>query len=244
MTTDNCAFFLDETLSRLNVTSMSRASVEFESEPAEVIKLGGVVHVVDDDASIQKALSRLLRAAGYDVRVYNSSGEFLIRPHEEGDSCLLLDIRMSGPSGLDLQEALRQRGPCIPVIFLSGHGDIETCARAMKNGAVDFLTKPIKRDVLLAAIHTALSRSREERVMRDQHHRFQSRFESLSVREKEVLSGVVAGKLNKEIAAELGTAERTVKAHRSHLMQKMRAHSVAELVHISDILTFPTQRVR
>ena len=113
----------------------------------------------------------------------------------------------------------------------------------MKNGAIDFLTKPIKRDVLLDAIHVALSRSREESFMRNQHHRFQTRFESLSVREKEVLSGVVAGKLNKEIAAELGTAERTVKAHRSHLMQKMRAHSVAELVHISDILCFPAPRM-
>jgi len=223
---------------------MSRATSELNPEQDEAIKLGGLVHVVDDDASIQKALSRLLRAAGYEVRTYNSSGEFLIRPPDEQDACLLLDIRMSGPSGLDLQDALRQRGPSIPVIFLSGYGDVETCARAMKNGAVDFLTKPIKRDALLEAIHLALSRSREERVMRDQHQRFQSRFESLSVREKEVLSGVVAGKLNKEIAAELGTAERTVKAHRSHLMQKMRAHSVAELVHISDILSFPTQRLR
>ena len=194
-----------------------------------------VVHVVDDDDSLRKAVTRLLRAAGYDVRAYASAGDFALADREGNRrGCVLLDVRMPGPSGLDLQEALAREDEPLPVIFLSAYGDVPTSVRAMKAGAVDFLTKPIKRDVLLNAVRSALARDLRSHTSREQLREVRERFEKLTPREREVFDLVVAGRLNKQIAAELGMAERTVKAHRSQVMTKMHATSLAELVHLAD----------
>jgi FixJ family two-component response regulator len=195
-----------------------------------------VVHLVDDDDSFCTALARLLRAAGYEVFAYSSAGAFLLDPSARRAGCLVVDVKMPGPSGLDLQEALAKQENSLPVIFLTGHGDIPTTVRAMKAGAVDFLTKPVKRDTLLAAVETALARSAERQTACAELQDLRTRLELLTPREREVLERVVAGQPNKRIAAELGTVERTVKAHRAQVMQKMRVHSVAELVHATDAL--------
>jgi FixJ family two-component response regulator len=194
-----------------------------------------IVHVVDDDDSLRKAVTRLLRAAGYDVRAYASAGDFALASRENNRrGCLLLDVRMPGPSGLDLQEALARKDEALPIIFLTAYGDIPTTVRAMKAGAVDFLTKPIKRDVLLTAVRTALARDMRVHTSREQLRDLRARFAKLTPREREVFELVVEGRLNKQIAAELGMAERTVKAHRGQVMAKMQATSVAELVHLAD----------
>jgi FixJ family two-component response regulator len=195
-----------------------------------------VIHIVDDDKSVQTALGRVLKAAGYEVRTYDTAGDLLVQQPGNLTGCVLLDIRMPGPNGLELQQALISRGESLPIIFLTGYGDIPTSVRAMKAGAVDFLTKPARRETLLAAIRTALHRNRESRAAQVELARFRARFDSLTTREKEVFDGVVAGKLNKQIAADLGAAERTVKSHRAHLMEKMEAGSIADLVHISMVL--------
>jgi FixJ family two-component response regulator len=160
----------------------------------------------------------------------------LIGATNEGPGCLLLDIRMPGPNGLELQQAMMAQGHSLPIIFLTGFGDIPMSVSAMKAGAVDFLTKPVQRQALLAAVRTALGRDQDNRASNVKMKHFLACFKSLTAREKEVFSGVVSGKLNKQIAAELGTAERTIKAHRAHLMEKMQATSLAELVHIADLL--------
>ena len=195
-----------------------------------------VVHVVDDDDSLRKAVTRLLNAAGYDVRAYSSAGEFALAIRDNRRGCVLLDVRMPGPSGLDLQEALAREDEPLPVIFLTAHGDVPTSVRAMKAGAVDFLTKPIKRDVLLNAIRTALARDARLHTSHEQLRDLRMRFEKLTPRERNVFELVVAGRLNKQIAAELGMAERTVKAHRAQVMAKMQVTSLAELVHVADRL--------
>jgi FixJ family two-component response regulator len=198
-----------------------------------------VVHVVDDDDSLRKAVTRLLRAAGYDVRDYASAGDFALATRERNRrGCVLLDVRMPGPSGLDLQEALAQEEEPLPIIFLTGHGDVPTSVRAMKAGAVDFLTKPIKRDVLLSAVRTALARDLRSHTSREQLRELRTRFAKLTPREREVFELVVTGRLNKQIAAELGMAERTVKAHRGQVMMKMQVTSLAELVHLADKMQF------
>ena len=193
-----------------------------------------MIYLVDDDESLRTAVGRVLRVAGYDVRAYGSAGEFLLAPRENAPSCLLLDVRLPGPSGLELQEALTRREETMPVIFLTGHGDIPMSVRAMKAGAMDFLTKPVKKEALLAAVKAALARAEEQRIEREHLRACRACFEALTPREREVFERVVSGKLNKEIAAELGTAERTVKAHRAHVMEKMHAASLAQLVHIAD----------
>jgi len=194
-----------------------------------------IVHVVDDDDSLRKAVTRLLRAAGYDVRAYGSAGEFALTERDnKRPGCVLLDVRMPGPSGLDLQEALAREDEPLPVIFLTAYGDIPTTVRAMKAGAVDFLTKPIKRDALLNAVRTALARDLQWHTSHEQRRDLHIRFEKLTARERDVFELVVAGRLNKQIAAELGMAERTVKAHRSQVMAKMQATTLAELVHLAD----------
>src|SRR6266508_1013619 len=185
-----------------------------------------IVHVVDDDDSLRKALTRLLHAAGYEVRAHASAGDFALSDRDNRRGCVLLDMRMPGPSGLNLQEALAKEDEPLPVIFLTAHGDVPTSVRAMKAGAVDFLTKPIKRDVLLSAVRSALARD------------LRARFAKLTPREKEVFDLVVAGRLNKQIAAELGMAERTVKAHRGQVMAKMQVTSLAELVHLADKMQY------
>jgi FixJ family two-component response regulator len=196
-----------------------------------------IVHVVDDDDSVRDAIVRLLRAAGYDARGYGSAGEFLLRRPDPGaPGCAVLDVRMPGPSGLDLQEALARFGESLPLVFLTGHGNIPMSVRAMKSGAVDFLTKPFHGEVLLTAVRTALARDAETRAARDAACEIRRRFQSLTLRQREVFAGVVAGKLNKRIAADLGTAERTIKAHRAQVMVKMGVGSVAELVHMAERL--------
>jgi FixJ family two-component response regulator len=197
-----------------------------------------IVHVVDDDDSLRKAVTRLLRAAGYDVRAYASAGDFALATRDNRRGCVLLDVRMPGPSGLDLQESLAREDEPLPVIFLTGHGDVPTSVRAMKAGAVDFLTKPIKRDVLLSAVRAALARDMRVHTSREQLRDLRARFAKLTPREREVFDLVVEGRLNKQIAAELGMAERTVKAHRGQVMSKMRATSVAELVHLADQMQY------
>ena len=194
-----------------------------------------IVHVVDDDDSLRKAVTRLLHAAGYDVRAYASAGDFALANREKNKrGCVLLDVRMPGPSGLDLQEALIREDAPLPVIFLTAHGDVPTTVRAMKAGAVDFLTKPIKRDMLLSAVRAALARDLRLHTSREQLRDLHTRFAKLTPREREVFDLVVAGRLNKQIAVELGMAERTVKAHRGQVMAKMQVTSLAELVHLAD----------
>jgi FixJ family two-component response regulator len=198
-----------------------------------------IIHVVDDDDSLRKAVTRLLRAAGYDVRAYASAGDFALASREKNRrGCVLLDVRMPGPSGLDLQEALAKEDEPLPIIFLTAHGDVQTSVRAMKAGAVDFLTKPIKRDVLLSAVRTALARDLRLHTSHEQRRDLRMRFAKLTPREREVFELVVAGRLNKQIAADLGMAERTVKAHRGQVMAKMHAKSLAELVHLADKMQY------
>jgi len=188
-----------------------------------------VIHVVDDDDSVRQALQRLLVAAGHRVRIYASAGEFLLDPPDDAPGCLLLDLRMPGPSGLDLQDALERRGVRLPVIFHTAHGDLPTGIRAMKAGAVDFLTKPVERKPLLDAVARALELDAARRASRSADADLQARFARLTPRECEVLELVVAGKLNKQIADALGIAERTVKAQRSQVMAKLGATTAAEL---------------
>jgi FixJ family two-component response regulator len=187
------------------------------------------IHVVDDDDSLRTAVERLLQAAGYRVRTYASAGEFLLDPPGDALGCLLLDVRMPGPSGLELQEALTRQGINLPVIFLSGHGDLPTGVRAMKAGALDFLTKPVERDTLLAAVGHALEVHAAQRAARGLVSQLLSRFGLLTERERAVFDLIVAGKLNKQIAGELGIAERTVKAQRAQVMMKLGATNAAEL---------------
>jgi FixJ family two-component response regulator len=196
-----------------------------------------VVHIVDDDDSFRKAVTRVLEAAGYHVCSYRSAGDFVLASRNTRPrGCLLLDLRLPGPSGLELQEVLAREEESMGVIFLTGYADVPSSVRAMKRGAVDFLTKPAKREELLSAVRAALARSMRLEV--DQEHRagLKHRLEKLTAREREVFDLVVAGKLNKQVAAELGMAERTVKAHRAQVMQKMEAKSLAELVHLADEL--------
>ena len=195
-----------------------------------------LIHVVDDDESLRTALLRLLGAAGFEARGYASTGDFLLHPLPDRPGCLLLDVRMPGPSGLDLQAALKRQGITLPVIFLTGHADVTSSVRAMKAGAVDFLTKPVKRDTLLDALRRALERDALQRAARDEADRLRARFASLTPREREVFDLIVAGRLNKQIAEELGIAERTVKLQRAQVMAKLGAGSAAELGRLAERL--------
>ncbi|PWB74216.1 MAG: DNA-binding response regulator [Holophagae bacterium] len=195
-----------------------------------------LIHVVDDDESLRTALLRLLGAAGYEARGYASTGEFLLDPPPDRPGCVLLDLRLPGPSGLDLQQALARRGLPLPVVFLTGHADVASSVRAMKAGAVDFLTKPVEREVLFEAVERALERDARQREARGEAAVLRERFASLTPREREVFEGITAGKLNKQIAGELGMAERTVKLHRAQLMSKLGATSAAELGRLAERL--------
>jgi FixJ family two-component response regulator len=188
------------------------------------------VRVVDDDAAVLKSVDRLLRSAGFAVRTFSSSQDFLKRHDGSAPGCVVLDLSMPGLDGLQLQQALAGAGDICPVIFITGFGDVPSSVRAMKAGAVDFLTKPFDGEALLAAVRTALERDRSERAARAARSSVGVRVAALTPRELEVMARVVAGHLNKQIAAELGIAEKTVKVHRARVMRKMSAGSVAELV--------------
>src|SRR5262245_38998528 len=195
-----------------------------------------LIHVVDDDADFQAAVSRLLRAADYEVRCDSSARDFLVAAADDRPGCILLDVRMPGPSGLEVQEALVRMAWRRPIVFMSGYSDTPTTVRAIKAGAVDFLTKPVARDTLLSSVRDALALDAERRIERERLKTWHTRLDRLSARELEVLQGVVTGKPNKVIAADLRAAERTVKAHRASVMEKMGATSLAELVQITDHL--------
>jgi FixJ family two-component response regulator len=195
-----------------------------------------LVLVVDDDESLRTATLRLLAAAGLQARGYATAGEVLLEPLPEGAGCMVLDLRMPGPSGLDLQAALQRRGDELPIIFLTGHGDVHNGVQAMKAGAVDFLTKPVQRDTLLAAVQRALALGETRAAARAELAQLRQRFETLSAREREVFDQVAAGRLNKQIAFDLGLAERTVKAERASVMAKLGVASAAELGQIAERL--------
>ena len=195
-----------------------------------------VVHVVDDDDAFRTAVSRLLKAAGYETKGYRSAGDFLLDPPVAGPGCILLDLRMPGPSGIELQKAIAKTGLGFPVIFLTGRGDVRQSVLAMRQGAVDFLTKPVQRKELLAAVEEALKRQSTEGADAGRRSEVARRFETLTVREREVFELVVVGRLNKQIGAAMGVSERTVKAHRAQVMDKMQSSSVAELVHAAGLL--------
>jgi FixJ family two-component response regulator len=192
------------------------------------------VYLVDDEPAVRKALGRLLRSAGVEVATFGSAEEFLGALEEEAAGCALLDVAMPGLDGLALQETLARRGIDLPVLFLTGHGDIPMSVRAMKAGASDFLTKPVDGKVLVAAVRRALERGRSLARARREDAEIHRRLASLTPREREVLQGVVSGRLNKQIAADLGISEKTVKVHRGRVMEKMNAPSLAELVRLAD----------
>lgn len=190
----------------------------------------GTVYVIDDDASIRTSLMRLLRVSGYVGHEYVSADAFLASPPADLDGCLVLDVTMPGLNGLELQAAIAARGWLLPIVFVTGHSDVPASVRAMKSGAVDFLTKPVDGTVLLAAIDRAHERAAVERRERAELAGLQVRFDSLTPREKEVMRLISAGLLNKQVAGDLGTAEKTIKVHRGRVMEKMQMPSLADLV--------------
>ena len=201
-----------------------------ESEPDAIIA------IVDDDPSAREGVSSLIRSAGWRVETFASAHEFLARRSSEALSCLVLDLQLPGLSGLDLQKRMAEIELEIPIVFLTGHGDIPASVKAMKAGAVEFLTKPFDADELLDAIQQAIDRGRRIQQQHAETRELRDRYESLTAREQEIMRHVAAGLLNKQIAAELDIAEYTVKVHRAHVIRKMRADSLAELVRMADHL--------
>lgn len=208
-----------------------------------MIDPGSVVFLVDDDASVRDAIHSLLTSVGLQTEVFGSAEEFLKSKRPEIPSCLVLDIRLPGSSGLEFQDELARTGVHIPIIFITAHGDIPMTRRAMKAGAIEFLTKPFQKDELVGAIGQAIERDRSWRQERAETSVLQSRFDTLTPREREVMRLVVTGLPNKQTAAELGVTEITVKVHRGHVMQKMQAGSLAELVRMADRLTAQSPKI-
>ena len=200
--------------------------------PEPAVAVQAQVVVVDDDASVCAALARLLGQQGYAVTTFQRAESFLAQHDPHACGCIILDVAMPGLDGLALQQVLEQRGNQMPIIFLTGQADVPMCARAMRRGALDFLTKPVDDAVLLATVAHALRRDAELMSARAEREATESRLATLTAREREVLGHVVAGRLNKQIAADLGTAEKTIKVHRARGMEKMQVRSVAELVRI------------
>ena len=195
-----------------------------------------LVFVVDDDASLRASLQDLLESVGLRVAACASAQDFLRRPRPEVPSCLVLDVRLPGLSGLELQQRLAPGDLALPIIFITGHGDVPMSVQAMKAGAVDFLSKPFRDQELLDAVHQALARDRHARTQRAQVEELRRRFTALTPRQRDVMARMVAGLLTKQIAGELGTSEATVKTHRQQVMAKMRAESLADLIRIADQL--------
>jgi len=202
---------------------------------------GPTVFVVDDDDAVRRSLTRLLRSAGWNAEVFASAGDLLERAPISGPGCVLLDVHMPGMSGIELQDRMAEAGITLPVVFLTGKGDIPMSVQAMKHGAVDFLVKPVEEDVLFQALDQAIRRQAAESATRHHRDSIMARLNVLSVREREVLEQILQGRLNKQIAYDLGIVEKTVKAHRGRIMEKMEAHTIAELVHLCDSvgLEFP-----
>jgi len=190
------------------------------------------VYIIDDDPSVRRGVTRLLRAAGMTTESFASARDFLVSGRCAGPGCIIVDIRMPDMTGPELQEELALAENCMPLIFLSAHGDVPTAAHAMKKGAVDFLTKPVDRKELLKAVHTSLARDAANRAQWTEKNSIHERIKRLTPREREVMTYVIAGRLNKKIAYELGVSEETVKIHRGRVMQKLGVGSVAELVRI------------
>jgi len=202
----------------------------------------GLVFVVDDDAPLRESLKNLIRSVGLRVEAFASAQEFLRTKRPDLAACLVLDVRLPGLSGLDLQKRIAEAEMEIPIIFITGHGDIPMTVQAMKAGAVEFLTKPFRDQDLLDAIQRALERDRKAREQRAEIAALRRRFDSLTPREREVMGLVVTGLLNKQVAGELGTSETTVKIHRHQVMEKMGAGSLVELVRMADRIGIPTQK--
>jgi FixJ family two-component response regulator len=199
-----------------------------------------IVFIVDDDDSVRKALTRLIKSVDLTVETFASAHDFLKRDSHNGPACLVLDIRMPGLSGLDLQDELVAAGRTLPIIFISAHGNIPLSVRAMKAGAVDFIEKPFEDQTLLDAINQSLKKDRQAKLEQAEVREIQRRADSLTPREREVFALVVSGKLNKQIAFKLGTSERTIKAHRARVMKKMQAKSLADLIRLAEkVISYP-----
>jgi RNA polymerase sigma factor (sigma-70 family) len=204
-----------------------------------------MVYVIDDDSSVRRAIKRLIESVGIQVELFGSAQEFMSgKTQPDAPSCLVIDIRLPGIGGLDFQQELARTSVHIPIIFISAHGDVPMTVRAMKAGAVEFLTKPFRDQDLLDAIQVGLERDRARRQHEAEISLLQERFASMTQREREVITLVVAGKLNKQIAAEIGITENTVKVHRSRAMEKMQAQSLADLVRMVERLQIPTHTIQ
>jgi RNA polymerase sigma factor (sigma-70 family) len=200
-----------------------------------------IVYIIDDDESVREGVADLLRSIGQRVQLFGSAQEFLDSTRPDAPGCIVLDVRLPGPSGLEFQRRLIKSNIQFPIIFISGHGDIPMSVRAIKSGAIEFLTKPLNEQQLLDAVQAGIARDRRRRAEAKVVAELQERFESLTPREREILTLVVSGCRNKDIATQIGLSEMTVKVHRSHIMQKMRASTLVDLVRMADKLGAPTK---